>query len=121
MKGVLAAAILFFISQQAVSQTNSFNKNKALDSLSDSAIKRLYKQLKIDPLVSNRGNMSSENRLRGYYNLMPMMKPDSNFKDIMPHYSPPPGVYFNMPVVPFIYENEKQNSAQIKTKNKKVF
>lgn len=118
MKVILTVgtAVLLFISQQSFCQTDSPDKNKSYRSLPDSSQKKLFKQLKMDSCVSKMGNILSEDRPHGFYNLMPMMKPDPNFKDNMPHYSPPEGFHSNMPVVPFVYENEKQNSWEIKIK-----
>lgn len=112
MKGVLAGAILFFISQPVLSQNNLLKKdNPFLRTVPDSVMEKLFKQLKTDSLVITR-----QNGFRGLYNNMPVITPDSNFTDIMPHYSPPPGFHSNMPVIPFIYENEKQHPSDKKIK-----
>ena len=108
MKGILAAAILLFISHQVVSQTNPFSKNKLFKLLPDSTAANLLKHLKGDSLVVTQQNAFGNNSLNGFYNNMPVAKPDPSFTDIMPHYSLPPDYYSNMPCVPFIYENEKQ-------------
>ena len=116
MKGVsiVVLVILFFISQQTVSQTNPSNRNKSFKLLPDSTIKNLSKYHKLNPLVWNNNKVSDNNPLKGVYNNMPIVVPDSNAIIPMPHYSPPPGFHSNMPVVPFVFENEKQKPSELK-------
>ena len=116
MKGIWAVAILFFFYQQAVSQTNPFSQNKSFKLLPDSTAANLLKHLKGDSLVVTQQNAFGNNSLNGFYNNMPVAKPDPSFTDIMPHYSLPPDYYSNMPCVPFIYENEKQIPSSKKVK-----
>ena len=122
MNGVLllATTILIFISQQTTGQINPFNKKSPFQIKPDSTlIKKHPNLLNMDSIVSKDGINFVKNRLRGFYNNMPIMKPDSNIKNSMPFYNPDSTKKFNMPCVPFVYENEKHIGLDKVKKNKK--
>ncbi len=99
------AAVCFLMCKQALSQTNF--------------PKLLSKKVKLDSLNSKNQNSLRENPLAGFYNNMPIMNPDTSYKFNMPNCLTHSSVNYNMPVVPFVFENEKQDFAVNKFLGKK--